>query len=96
LYDSVIDVVTRFGDDVEIDPKKSYVSLRRKKQFALVVPSTAKRLDLGINLKGVEPAGRLEASGSFNAMCSHRVRLESKNDFDSEVKEWLRRAFESS
>ncbi len=96
LYDSVIDVATSFGDDVEIDPKKSYVSLRRKKQFALVVPSTAKRLDLGLNLKGVEPVGRLEASGSFNAMCSHRVRLESKSDFDAEVKKWLRRAYESS
>ncbi len=96
LYDSVIEAVKGFGDDVEIDPKKSYVSLRRNKQFALVVPSTAKRLDLGLNLKGVEPAGRLEASGSFNAMCSHRVRLESKSDFDADVKKWLKRAYESS
>jgi hypothetical protein len=96
LYDSVIEVAKSFGGDVEIDPKKTYVSLRRKKQFALVVPSTAKRLDLGLNLKGVEPTGRLEASGSFNAMCSHRVRLESASDFDADVKKWLKRAYESS
>ena len=96
LYDAVIAAANSFGKDVEIDPKKTYVSLRRKKQFALVVPSTAKRLDLGLNLKGVEPSGRLEASGGFNAMCSHRVRLESIKDFDSEVKGWLKQAYEAS
>jgi hypothetical protein len=96
LYDSVIAVAASFGDDVEVDPKKTYVSLRRKKQFALVMPSTAKRLDLGLNLKGVKPSGRLEASGSFNAMCSHRVRLESKNDFNAEVQTWLKRAYDAS
>ncbi len=96
LYDAVIAAAKGFGDDVEIDPKKTYVSLRRTKQFALVLPSTAKRLDLGLNLKGVAPAGRLEASGSFNAMCSHRVRLESAEDFDAEVRGWLKRAYEAS
>jgi uncharacterized protein DUF5655/uncharacterized protein DUF4287 len=96
LYDAVIAAARGLGPDVEIDPKKSYVSLRRKKQFALLVPSTAKRLDLGLNLKGVEPAGRLEASGSFNAMCSHRIRLESAADFDAEIQGWLERAYEAS
>jgi hypothetical protein len=32
--------------------------------------------DVGLNLKGVRPKGRLEASGSFNAMVTHQVRLE--------------------
>ena len=62
------------------------MSLRRKKQSALVQPSTAKRFDLGLNLKGVAPEGRLEASGGFNAMCSHRVRLETLADLDEKVK----------
>ncbi len=96
LYERVIASASRLGDDVEVDPKKSYVSLRRKKQFALVQPSTAKRLDLGLNLKGVEPRGKLEASGSFNAMCSHRVRLESAGDLDAEVEGWLKRAYDAS
>jgi hypothetical protein len=96
LYDAVVSVAESFGPDVEVDPKKTYVSLRRKKQFALVVPSTAKRLDLGLNLKGVAPAGRLEASGSFNAMCTHRVRLESTADFDADVIAWLKRAYQSA
>ena len=96
LYDRVIAAATGLGPDVEVDPKKTYVSLRRRKQFALVQPSTARRLDLGLNLKGVEPSGRLEPSGSFNAMCSHRVRLESPQDLDAEVETWLKRAYDAS
>ena len=88
--------VQGFGADLEVAPKKGYVSLRRKKQFALVQPSTKTRLDLGINLKGKPPAGRLEASGSFNAMVSHRVRLESAKDVDAEVVGWLKEAFDAA
>jgi hypothetical protein len=96
LFDAVIAIAESFGPDVLVDPKKTYVSLRRKKQFALVMPSTAKRLDLGLNLKGALPTGRLEASGSFNAMCTHRVRLESNADFDAEIIAWLKLAYQSA
>lgn len=94
IYDALVAAVRAFGDDVDISPKKAYVSLRRNKQFALVQPSTRARVDLGVNLKGTEPVGRLEASGSFNAMVSHRVRLGSKADVDEDVLGWLRQAYE--
>ena len=84
IYDALIAAMTKFGD-VEVSPKKAYVSLRRAKQFAIFQPSTATRLDVGIKLKDVEPARRLEASGSFNAMVSHRVRVESPQDIDKEL-----------
>lgn len=96
LYDTVIKTVENFGEDVDIAPKKAYVSLRRSKQFGLVQPSTQTRLDIGLILKDVEPQGRLEASGSFNAMCSHRIRIEQPNDFDAEVKGWLKQAYEAA
>lgn len=96
IYEAVIKVVKSLGEDVELAPKKAYVSLRRKKQFALVQPSTKTRVDLGINLKGKAPGGRLEASGSFSAMVSHRVRLESPSDVDAEVKAWLKEAYEAA
>jgi hypothetical protein len=96
VYDKLIKAAKALGADLEIAPKKTYVSLRRKKQFALVQPSTKTRVDLGINLKGKEPAGRLEASGSFNAMVSHRVRLESAKDVDAEVKRWLEEAYDAA
>jgi hypothetical protein len=96
IYDAIIKAVKAFGKDVDIAPKKTYVSLRRNKQFALVQPSTRDRIDVGINLKGETPTARLEASGSFNAMVSHRVRVQSKKDVDSELKAWLKKAYEGS
>jgi len=96
IYDAIVKAVNDIGKDVEVAPKKGYVSLRRKKQFALVQPSTKTRVDLGINLKGKAPAGRLEASGSFNAMVSHRVRLEAVTEVDKQVIGWLQEAYEAA
>ena len=96
LYDQLAKAVGKFGADVELAPKKTYVSLRRSKQFALVQPSTPERLDVGINLKGVPAKGRLEASGSFNAMVSHRVRVAGEKDVDAELLGWLRAAYDQA
>ena len=93
LYDALISYIQSLGDDIELSPKKAYVSLRRNKQFALIQPSTASRLDIGLNLKGVDPSGKLEASGSFNAMCSHRIRLSTAADIDDSVKHYLAEAY---
>lgn len=93
IYDALIELVCALGKDVEIAPKKTYVSLRRSKQFALIQPSTKSRVDLGLNLKNESARGRLENSGSFNAMVSHRVRLEKPADVDREVETWLKKAY---
>ena len=93
ILDAILTAVGTFGSDIEIAPKKTSVSLRRSKQFALVQASTRTRVDVGINLKGVEPHGRLEASGSFSAMVSHRVRLSAVADVDEELVGWLRDAY---
>jgi len=93
IYAAVLKAVAALGKDVEISPKKTYVSLRRTKQFALVQPSTKTRVDLGLNLKGTEPSGALEAAGSFNAMVTHRVRLASPKDVNASVKRWLKQAY---
>lgn len=93
IYDRLIAAVKAFGDDVEIAPKKTYVSLRRKKQFGLIQPSTRTRVDVGVNLKGHEAEGRLEVSGSFNSMVSHRVRIATVEEVDPDVVDWLRQAY---
>jgi hypothetical protein len=95
IYDAIIAAAQDCGD-IEIAPKKSYVSLRRSKQFAIVQPSTRTRVDLGLNLKGESATARLEESGSFNAMVSHRVRLEKPADVDKEVKAWLKKAWSAA
>lgn len=96
IFDAIIKVVTGFGKDVEVSPKKTYVSLRRSKQFALVQASTKDRVDVGINLKGEPTTERLEASGSFNRMVTHRVRLSTDSDVDKDLKHWLKKAYDAS
>lgn len=96
IHDRLMQLARQLGDDVELAPKKTYVSLRRSKQFAIVQPSTKTRLDLGLNLGDLPPVGRLEASGSFNAMVSHRVRLESAEAVDADVAEWVRMAYQAA
>ncbi len=96
IYDRLIARIEAFGPDVDVSPKKAYVSVRRSKQFAILQPSTASRLDVGLNLKGVPAQGRLEPSGSFNAMVSHRVRVEREGDVDTELVAWLKQAYDAS
>ncbi|NRB46079.1 MAG: DUF4287 domain-containing protein [Saprospiraceae bacterium] len=94
IYEKLKAAISAFGDDIEFVPKKANVSVRRKKQFALIQPSTKTRMDLGLKIKGKEPAGRLETSGPFGSMCTHRVRLGEAGEVDGEVLAWLKEAYE--
>ena len=96
VYEKIMEAVQKFGNDIEIAPKNAYVSLRRKKQFALIQPSTKTRLDIGLNIKGKDPGSRLEASGSFSAMCTHRIRMETPDEIDQEVIKWIKEAYDQA
>ena len=95
VYDKLIKEIAKFGKDVEIAPKNTYVSLRRKKQFAILNPATKTRFEVGINLKGQDPKGKLEAEKS-NAMCSHKINLTNISDIDKEVIEWIKTAYDNA
>lgn len=96
IYEKLIEEVQKFGNDVEIAPKNANVSLRRKKQFALLHPVTKTRFEIGINLKGQEPKGKLEAVTSANAMCSHKINITDLKDVDEEVIHWIKTAYNSA
>ena len=51
IHDKLMAAIGRFGA-FEVAPKKTYVSRRRKKQFAMFGPATNTRFDVGLNLKG--------------------------------------------
>jgi hypothetical protein len=95
FYDKLMSEISLFGADIEIAPKNSYVSLRRKKQFAILNPATKTRFEIGINLKGLESKGKLFAEKP-NAMCSHKINITDINDIDIEVFEWLKMAYNSA
>ena len=94
IHDTLMTAITSFGNDIEVAPKKGYVSLRRKKQFAIIQPTTATRLDIGFILKGVPPTERLESASNFNALFTHRVRVNTINDVDEQLITWLKQAYD--
>jgi len=96
IYEKLLAVVGEFGPDVQIIPKKTTVSLVRKKQFALIKPAAKTRIDLGLKLREKSSSGRLEDSGPFGTMCTHRVRLSGVSEVDPELVAWLAVAYEEA
>jgi predicted transport protein len=94
-YDKLIKEIQKFGGDFEIAPKKTYVSLKRKKQFITLNPASKLRFEIGFNLKGVEPKGKLEAEKP-NGICSHKINLADIKEIDKEVIDWIRMAFDNA
>jgi predicted transport protein len=95
IYDKLKASIEGFGDDIEFAPKNSYVSVRRKKQFAMLIPATKTRYEIGLNLKGQEPEGILEIDTKTNGMCSHKIHLNELEDINHEIMDWLKKAYEN-
>ena len=94
LYDALMTTITALGNDIEVAAKKGYVSLRRKKQFAMIQQTTASRIDVGLILKDATTTERLESASGLNAMFTHRVRVSSIKDIDEQLISWLKQAYE--
>lgn len=95
IYDKLISEIQTYGKDFEIAPKNTYVSLRRKKQFAILNPATKTRFEIGINLKGQAPKGKLIAEKP-NSMCSHKINITDITEIDKEVFDWIKSAYDSA
>ncbi|HAX41337.1 MAG TPA: DUF5655 domain-containing protein [Bryobacteraceae bacterium] len=94
VHDAVMAQVKGLGE-VEIAPKKTYWSLRRKKQFAMVGPATNTRVEVGLNLKDATPTARLEAMPP-KSMCTFKVKLTGAEQVDGELLGWLKQAFDEA
>jgi hypothetical protein len=94
IHDAVMAAIQPWGD-FEVAPKKGYVALRRKKQFAMLGPKTADRAELGINLKDDVGSERIVAQKP-GGMCQYAVALTSPDDVDAEILSVLRRAFDAA
>jgi hypothetical protein len=93
LHDQLMVIVRALGD-VEVAPKKGYLSLRHRKQFAMIQPSTATRIDLGLVLpSGTPVTARLESATGFNALFTHRIRVTRADDIDAQLRGWLHEAY---
>ena len=96
IYENLMAEILKFGNDIEVAPKNAYVSLRRKKQFALLQPATKTRFEIGLIIKGQEAKGVLEVIPTANAMCSHKINIETGQDITAEVLDWIRIAYDKA
>lgn len=94
VHDKLMAAITKFGE-FEIAPKKGYVSLRRKKQFAMIGPATNTQVEVGLNMKGVAGGERLKALPP-GGMCQYKVRVGAAGEVDAELIGWIKAAYDSA
>ena len=94
IHDRVMERVLGFGA-FEIAPKKTYLSLRRKKQFAMVGPATKDSIEIGLNAKDLPPHERLKIQPP-GGMCQATTRVSSTAEIDANLKGWLKRAYDAA
>ena len=94
IHDKLMAEIDRFGP-FEIAPKKGYLSLRRKKQFAMIGPATNTRIEVGLNMKGVDATARLIELPT-GGMCNYKIKVTDINELDEELFAWIRQAYDSS
>jgi hypothetical protein len=79
----------------ETAPKKTYLSLRRKKQFAMVGPATNTRIEVGLNMKDVPATARLLLLPP-GGMCQYKVKVATVEEVDPELIAWIRHAYDTA
>lgn len=94
VHDKVMSALSAFGP-FEIAPKKGYLSLRRKKQFAMLGPGSKGRLEVGLNSKSLPAGERLQAQPP-GGMCQYKVFLSDPAEADDELLGWLREAYDAA
>jgi hypothetical protein len=94
IHDRFMEAIQYFGD-FEIAPKKGYVSLRCKKQFAMIGPATNSRVEVGINHKTLAEHNRLIAQPA-GSMCNFKVKVTQVEEVDQELIDWVRQAYEGA
>ena len=94
IHEALVARIDAFGSH-ETAPKKGYVSLRRKKQFATVGPATKSEVEIGLNAKDERVAAvftRLPPGG----MCQYKTRIGSVEAVDDALLAAIRIAYDEA
>jgi hypothetical protein len=94
LHEQLMSAIQALGP-FEIAPKKTYLSLRRKKQFAMLGPATQSQLELGLNSKSLAGDERLKAQPA-GGMCTHKLRISHADEVDPQLLAWVRQAYDEA
>jgi hypothetical protein len=94
IHDKLMKAIVKFGE-FEVAPKKGYVSLRRKKQFAMLGPATNTRFELGLNIKESLSDERLTVVPP-PGMCQYKVKMTDAAEVDAAVIGWVKQAYDQA
>jgi predicted transport protein len=94
IHDKLLAAIRKLGDFEEA-PKKTYVSYRCKKQFAMIGPATNTRVEVGLNVKDLVVTDRLLEQPA-GRMCNYIVKLTEANEVNAELLAWIKSAYESA
>ena len=94
IHDKLMAAIETFGA-FEVAPKKTYVSLRRGKQFAIIGPATRSQVELGLTAKSLPPNSRLTEQPA-GKMCGCKTRLADPKEVDEELITWIRQAYDEA
>jgi hypothetical protein len=94
IHEKLMSAIEKFGV-FEVAPKKSYVALRRKKQFAMLGPKTNERFELGLNLKDDVRDPRVKPVPP-GGMCQYIAALTSADEVDAKLIAIIKRAYDGA
>lgn len=96
IYDALLKLGLSIGKEAKACPCQTIVPLYRNHVFAQIKPTTQTRIDMGFALKDMKATGRLIDTGGFRKKdrITHRIPITSLKDIDSEVKHWLKVAYD--
>lgn len=94
LHEAVMAAIAQLGD-FETAPKKTYLSLRRSKQFAMVGPATVSEIEIGLNCKTLAEHPRLKILPP-GQMCQATTRISAAAQIDAELMAWIKAAYEAA
>src|SRR5262249_29686806 len=96
LYDELLRIALKLGDDVKACPCKTIVPLYRNHVFAQLKATTQTRVDLGLALGNDKTPKRLIDTGGYQKKdrITRAIPISSPKDIDDEVRRWLKIAYE--
>ena len=95
IHDAIVNVARALGDDVEVMPRKSQVTLSRATSFGVVRAPSRDRVEVLLKLRGEKGTARLVADAKAGASDpSHAVGVRDVAEVDAELTRWLRKAYE--
>jgi len=98
IFDELVRLGKSMGSDAKACPCKTIVPFYREHVFAQIKPTTNTRIDLGFALthyKGKLPKRLIDTGGlAKKDRITHRMEITAVEQIDSEVKKWLKAAYD--